>query len=213
MYVPASFVPPDQDTLLDFIKDNGFGTLMRGDTLQAVHLPFLVERTSPIRLMGHLARANPLWHGIDGENVLVVFQGPHTYVSPRWYGVSNAVPTWNYVAVHVSGSIRLMKEDTEVLEMLTRTVGQHEARAGTGWSLDEADAPYIDRMVGAIVGFVVEVRAIEGSWKLNQNHPVSRRTKVMKALREAGGDQQLQIADLMEAAILPAGGDTNTASD
>src|SRR4051812_5840105 len=107
MYVPAAFAEPDRGRLHEFIEAYSFGLLVsshRGPF--ATHLPFLLDRTAGPHgtLVGHMARANPQWHDLDGREVLAVFSGPHAYVSPSWYEADDVVPTWNYVAVHARGT-------------------------------------------------------------------------------------------------------------
>ncbi len=111
MYIPSSFAERNVSKLHDFVTANSFATLVsansprsnNGGEPQASHLPLLCDRTfGPLgQLVGHMATANPHWRQLDGEKVLAIFAGPHAYISPTWYETDNAVPTWNYVAVHV----------------------------------------------------------------------------------------------------------------
>src|SRR4051794_27392492 len=100
MYVPSAFAESDLNKLHDFIERNSFGllvSLVKGVPF-ATHLPFLLERNSGPdgSLVGHMARANPHWQELEAQTVLVVFSGPHAYISPTWYEAENVVPTWNY---------------------------------------------------------------------------------------------------------------------
>lgn len=109
MYVPTSFREDHPEKLHEFIKSYSFGTLF-SDTeggLQASHLPFLLDEKMGTQgvLAGHMAKANSHWQSLSGQEVLVVFQGPHVYISPAWYEEPETVPTWNYVAVHVYGNM------------------------------------------------------------------------------------------------------------
>src|SRR5262245_55708329 len=106
MYIPTAFAETDPGTLFGFIEAYSFGLLVsthQGGPF-ASHLPLLLEREAGPHgtLLGHMARANPQWHDLDGQEVLAVFSGPHAYVSPTWYESEQVVPTWNYVAVHAS---------------------------------------------------------------------------------------------------------------
>ena len=120
MYIPAAFQQTDKTKLHDFIEANSFGLLVstHGGEPFATHLPFLLERDAGPHgcLVGHVARANPQWHGLDGQTVLAVFSGPHAYVSPTWYEAENVVPTWNYVAVHAYGPCRLVEDPDRLTE-------------------------------------------------------------------------------------------------
>src|SRR5262249_7747423 len=150
------------------------------------HLPFLLERTTGPHgvLLGHVARANPHWQGLDGQPVLAVFSGPHAYVSPTWYEAENVVPTSNYVAVHAYGTCRLVDDPDGITPILTASVATFERPMPRPWSLDPS-SDFFRRMVRAVVGFRIEVNRLEGKWKLNQNHPRERREKVARVLEGA----------------------------
>ncbi|MCI0457772.1 MAG: FMN-binding negative transcriptional regulator [Gemmataceae bacterium] len=202
MYIPTAFNQPDRDTLHAFIEANSFALLCstgEGGLPFASHLPLLLERsTAPLGvLVGHMARANPQWQQADGRPVLAVFSGPHTYISPSWYEAEGVVPTWNYVAVHVTGVLRAVHDRDALLRIVLDTVATYEGRRPTPWGVD-GSAAYLDRLLKAIVGFRIEITGLEGKWKLSQNHPPERREKVIRALREQGGEDSEEIAGLME---------------
>jgi transcriptional regulator len=201
MYIPGSFLETDLSKLHAFIEQYSFGTLVttQDGTPFATHIPLLLDRSAgPCgRLIGHVARANPQWRTGDGQNALVIFQGPHSYISPAWYEAKNVVPTWNYVAVHAYGRLRVLDDPTRASEIVRRTVEQYESPRSAPWSLDSVDPTFLDGMVEAITAFEIDLERIEGKWKLSQNHPVERREKVIQALREAGRSDEQQVADLM----------------
>jgi transcriptional regulator len=197
MYVPTYYREADQEKLFDFIEAHSFGLIVStlNGELFATHLPFLVERKEG-RLLAHLARANPQWRELEGREVLVVFSGPHAYVSPTWYEDEDVVPTWNYVAVHAYGACRLVEEPDAVAEILSRTVATYERGMPRPWSVDPASDFFV-KMARMVVGFRVEITRLEGKWKLNQNHPAERREKVARALAESGDPDGQAIARLM----------------
>lgn len=201
MYVPTPFAETDQARLHEFIEEHGFATVVSQDGKGPVasHLPLLLDReVGPHgQLIGHMARANPQWKHADGQDMLVIFHGPHAYVSPTWYEAANVVPTWNYVAVHVYGTFWLDDSRSRQLEIVRRYVDFYEATMDRPWSLEHADEGFIGKLLDAIVGFRIDIERIEGQWKLSQNHDPARRTKVIRALREAGGEDRERIADLM----------------
>ena len=205
MYVPTPFIETDQHKLHEFIEQHSFATLVShdGSAPVASHLPLLLEREEGPhgQLICHMARANPQWKHSDGQEMLAVFHGPHAYVSPTWYEAENVVPTWNYVAVHVYGTFRLDDSRSRRLEIVRRFVDSYEATLAPAWSLENADDDFIDELLDAIVGFRIDIERIEGKWKLNQNHDAKRRAKVMRALKEAGGEDCERIADLMSETI------------
>jgi len=201
MYIPAAFAETDLTRLHDFIELNSFGLLVsQVDGLPfASHLPLLLERSAePFgTLIGHMARANPQWRDMEGQTALAIFSGPHAYISPTWYEAENAVPTWNYVAVHAYGRVQIIENGDALLEIVQRTVRVYERSMPQPWSFN-GYGTFVERLLAQIVGFRIEVEKIEGKWKLNQNHPAERRIKVVRVLREQGGDNAQAIADMMQ---------------
>ena len=201
MYNPSTFAETDQRKLHEFIELHGFATLLlqTSDELTASHIPLLLDRDSGPHgcLIGHMAKANSQWTQADGRKSLAIFHGPHAYISPTWYESVNVVPTWNYVAVHVSGTFRLDDTRSRRLEIVSQFVDYYESTMESPWSLHDQDVHYIDRLLDAIVGFRIDIEHLEGKWKLNQNHDSERRIKVAQALREAGGEDRLEIANMM----------------
>lgn len=199
MYVPFSFRMDDPAELRAFMRRHSFATLVTQGRVGMVasHLPLLLDPDAGPRgrLLGHMARANPQWRDVEGE-ALAVFSGPHAYISPTWYEAPGTVPTWNYVAVHAYGPLRLVEDRDALRDILRRTVATYERPMPAPWTYDEAD-PDIDWMLGAVVGFEVEIARIEGKAKLNQNHPEERRRKVIRALEARTDDDSRAIARLM----------------
>jgi transcriptional regulator len=208
MYIPPAFLESDRSTLHEFIEGHSFGLLVsQHDGVPfATHAPFLLDRSAGSlgALLGHVARANPQWEQCAGQQVLAVFSGPHAYVSPTWYGAEQVVPTWNYVAVHVYGVVRLVEDQPGLRAIVGRTVEVYERSMPRPWRLGES-GQFIERMLKQIVGLRIEIERIEGKWKLNQNHSVERREKVIRALAERGDENSSAIADLMRQR-LGAGG-------
>src|SRR5260221_5578774 len=131
MYIPAAFQIDDWQTLAAFMHENSFATVISyaDGAPFGSHLPILLEDAAgpPGRLLGHMARANPQWHHFaGGAEVLVIFHGPHGYVSPQWYKDQPAVPTWNYAAVHAYGFPHILDDEDAVTSILDRTVRKYE---------------------------------------------------------------------------------------
>jgi transcriptional regulator len=204
MYVPAHFAVTDAAALHDFIERHSFAQLVTHlDGAPFVsHLPFLLDRAAGPNgtLVGHMARANPQWRHGAGRPALVVFSGPHAYVSPTWYEAEHVVPTWNYTAVHATGVLHPVEDRDAVLGIVRRTVETYEAAMPRPWSPDWS-ATFIDRLLGQIVGFRIPIDRLEGKWKLNQNHPPERREKVIRALEGRGGEESLAVAALMREVL------------
>ena len=201
MYVPTAFRESDTARLHEFIDHHGFALVTTDGPqgLVASHLPVLLDpsRGSLGTLIGHFARANE--QAVDfGCEALVVFSGPHAYISPTWYETPNTVPTWNYVAVHAYGVLTPVEDRTVLAEILKATVHKYEGSRPTPWLFD-SETEFHRKLMHTIVGFTIQITRLEGKWKLNQNHPVERRERVIKALNTLGGEDSLEIARLMAA--------------
>ncbi len=203
MYIPPSFAVTDRSKLCDFVDRHGFAILFSQSDHEPVasHLPLLLDRDSGPqgRLFGHMARANTHWQTAANQRVLTVFHGPHAYVSPSWYAAQNVVPTWNYVAVHATGTLRLIEDRDRLYDILRQTVIKYESPRPQPWSMSSPDPEFLDKLLAAIVGFEIEVETWEGKWKLSQNHPPERQAKVIDGLRETGRSDELAIAEWMRS--------------
>jgi transcriptional regulator len=199
VYVPASFAETDKARLHEFMGRYSFAVLtsIGEHGLVASHLPLiLVAEGGPHgHLLGHMARANPQWRDVRGE-VMVVYSGPHAYVSPSWYEEGGTVPTWNYAAVHAYGIFHLVEDRPSLLEILRRSVATYEGSRPNPWPFDES-APHVDGMLKSIVGFRIEITRLEGKWKLSQNQSETRRERVIRALSEQPGQEARAVAALM----------------
>lgn len=198
MYVPKPFQVNDQEQLYDFMNQNRFAILFsqRNSTPLATHLPMMLEREKGC-LYGHMAKANPQWRELDGGEVLVVFSGPHTYISPSWYETNQAVPTWNYAAVHVTGTFQVLNDRDELLASLEQLADAYETDRKNPWKLEVLDAKLLDQLTNAIVGFKITITNIEGQWKLSQHHSDERRERVIAAIEHQDDDGARRIAAMM----------------
>lgn len=200
MYIPEAYQMNDREAALDFIEKNSFGILVsHSDKLEGTHLPFIIKRDGEgTYLYGHMARANPQWKGISGE-VLVVFSGPHVYVSPSWYETTNRrVPTWNYVTVHVYGQFELVTNLEEVVSILGETIDFFESAYEKPWGLGEADTDYLEQLYPHIVGFKIKITRIEAAHKLHQDHSIETQEGVIHNLEQGGNDHSRKIAEMMK---------------
>jgi transcriptional regulator len=201
MYNPPHFTTTDL-TWLDWLAEHhSFGTLVSqvDGAPFATHQPVLYRRTdNNVVLQGHWARPNAQWREIEGQRVMFIFEGPHAYVSPRWYTDSHKqVPTWNYVAAHVYGKIRTIQEGDE-LEPIVVSLAEHfESGATTPWRFADTDPSNRSRLKG-IVGFELHSDAIQVKLKLNQNHPAANVTGVITGLRNTGSEEAAAVAALMQ---------------
>jgi len=214
MYVPKEFNLDDPERIAAVIEQFNFGLLisalpggLSGGAPFATHLPFLYDaaRGPKGTLIAHMARANPHWKDFAalaeaGAEALIVFSGPHGYISPSSYGPGDAVPTWNYVAVHAYGTPKVM-EDAAVRPMLEELVAAHETGPAP-WTLAGNDEGFMARMQRGIVAFEIPVARIEAKAKLSQNKTPEVRARVVAAMRGQGGDGAV-LADWMEAVAQP----------
>jgi transcriptional regulator len=201
MYNPPHFTSTDP-TWLDWLAEHHpFGTLVSQveDAPFASHLPVLYKRTDgEVTLTGHWARPNPQWREIETQRALFLFQGPHAYISPRWYvDAPKQVPTWNYVAAHVYGTIRLIQEGPELEHIVVSLAEKFESGATTPWSLADSDPANRARLRG-IVGFELRSTSVQVKLKLNQNHPVANVAGVIAGLRDTGSEEAAAVAALMQ---------------
>src|SRR3981189_1385300 len=137
----------------------------------ATHLPFLLDagRGPYGTLMAHMARANLQWKTFNGEQeALVIFQGPHAYISPSWYEVELSVPTWNYAAVHAYGILEIIEDNAVLYDLLKALIQTHEARFERPWDFQLPD-DYLQKMMRGIVGFEIQITRLEGKFKMSQN--------------------------------------------
>jgi transcriptional regulator len=171
MYIPPHFAESDGDKMKALIEANPFGMLVSAGegAPVATHLPFLIEvRGGEVFLTAHMARANPHWKLFDGtREALAVFQGPHGYISPNWYASPGRVPTWNYVAVHVTGAPRIV-DGARAREMLARLAAAFES-GPDAWTMERVPENRIEQLLAAIVAFEMPMTRMEGKWKLSQN--------------------------------------------
>jgi transcriptional regulator len=205
MYIPKAFLEEDQPLLHELMRQYNFATLVtqHEGAPFATHLPFMLdaERGPHGTLLAHMARANPQWHMFaSGQPALVIFQGPHAYITPSWYEpIAPSVPTWNYAVVHAYGVPRVVEEREALRGMLERLVDTHEAGFEQPWRLN-APGDYMDRMMRAIVGFEIEITRLEGKLKLSQNRPAADQRRVAAELAQSEHALDVGVAELMQGA-------------
>ena len=207
MYVPELFVESDLEKLHSLINEYNFATLFcqppGGAPPEIVHMPFILDRTRGTNgsLLGHVARANPVWRLFDGATAaVIVFQGPHGYISPSSYTSRQQVPTWNYAVVHAHGKPQLLPE-SEVLDLLQRLVEKHEGTAEGAWYISELRSEFLKHMTNQIVVFSMAIDRIVGKFKLSQNRSVPDRRAAIEALRARGDLFDPALIELMEKAL------------
>ena len=208
MYVPASFRIDDLEAMHAFMERHDFALLVStvlwesGTTPFATHLPLTLDRTRGEygALLGHIARANPQWRQLEEHpSALVVFRGPHAYVTPTWYEEPLNVPTWNYVAVHARVVARVTHDAARLREILTRLVDAQEASFPDPWSIDRLPEEYVAQSSRGIVGFELEITHLDGKAKLSQNRSPRDRANVADHLARSADPTSRATGELMRA--------------
>jgi transcriptional regulator len=199
MYVPRYFQVDDPREVEAFLQDHPFAILVsnQGQTPIATHLPLEAEkREGRLVLSGHLAYANPQWRTFEQDQpVLAIFQGAHAYVSSSWYGHLN-VPTWNYMAVHVYGTARIVGEE-RLKEMLAAMLAKYETGRENAVLWERLPAEFRESQLKAIVGIEIEAERIEAKYKLSQNRNEQDYQAIIDKLEAAGDADANQVAAAM----------------
>jgi transcriptional regulator len=198
MYIPRHFKIDDDDVIYDFIEKYGFATLFsqhKGEPY-ATHLPLMLNK-SENTLYGHFAIMNEQWKDAANQQVLAVFQGPHCYISPSWYETTKAVPTWNYLSIHVYGNLEIIEDRKVIVDSLNDLVNKYESPDSV-YNLNDVEASFIEGMSKGIVAFRIKITKIEAKAKLSQNHSIERQKLIIKNLENTSQQENKQVASLMK---------------
>lgn len=200
MYIPKYYKVTNVDDIWDFVQNNSFGTIVttaQGKPI-ATHLPLqLIKEGDTYYITGHIAYGNPQWRTFEAcEDVLVMFQGPHAYISSSWYEKEN-VPTWNYQAVHVYGTASILNEE-ELKHDLTMLLQTYEKHRKNPVLWDKLSPQLLESQLKGIVGFKMKVGEIQASYKLSQNRNEKDYMNIIDQLRNEGDSNSKQMAELME---------------
>lgn len=198
MYIPKHFKIEDEVKIYEFIEKYSFATLYSTHLgeLYATHLPLILKKEENA-LYGHFARPNGQWKDTENQSVLVVFQGPHCYISPSWYEIKDAVPTWNYVSIHIYGNVEIIEDEKVIFDCLDEMVNKYE-KPDSPYNLKNVDSRYIEGMSKGIVAFKINISKIEAKAKLSQNHPAERQELIIENLKRSSDHNDLEVASLMK---------------
>jgi len=204
MYSPGYNQVEDRAELLEFMRANSFAVVVSGTggTLHASHLPVMIhEHGKDLVIDSHMAKNNPQWREFFDDEVMLVFSGPHAYVSPRWYEERERVPTWNYAAVHAYGMPKLVSDPKLKHESQRRLVAALDPR----WlpQFDALPQEYVDRMLDGIVNFQVAVTRLETRWKLSQNRSRREQELIAAELEKSGDSVERALAALTRKHLTP----------
>lgn len=205
MHIPSKFKQTEENQLKAVIEQYPFATLVvhSSSGVEATHFPvILADKNGEEVIQAHIAKANKIWQSVaNGTEVLLIFNGPNCYISPNYYptkkATGKAVPTWNYVAVHVKGKISFIHDNKWIYTMINSLTTKHESDQPIPWSMSDAPESYINKMLPAIVGIEISIDAIEGQFKLSQNQPEVNKNGVVNGLAATGDANASSVAMLV----------------
>lgn len=206
MYNPSHFAESRPQVLQALIRSHPLATLVTfsDEGLTANHIPFLLRHDGSEfgSLVGHVARANPVWRATKLEvPVLVIFQGPQAYISPNWYPTKaehgKVVPTWNYCVVQARGALQIHDDPQWIRQQVTELTQQQEAAQPAPWAVDDAPRDYTDTLLRALVGIEIPLTQWTGKWKVSQNQPAVNQAGVVESLEQQGTTASAAMAALV----------------
>lgn len=202
MYIPNQFKQSNLEEVKLFLEQNSFGILISQveNRPWATHIPFelTTDSVGQTVLMGHLARGNKQWKNFkENEEVLVVFNGPHAYISSSWYDHEN-VPTWNYIAVHVYGKVKVVEGDA-LLSSLKKLVNKYEGKSKHPITVEGMSKKFLESELRGIVGFEILVTDIQAAYKLSQNRDSKNKNNIIAELENQGDAESIKLAEHMKS--------------
>ena len=199
MHIPKLYREEDRNEIVEFLKQNEFATLVTCDGSKPIasHLLMeVIEDDGSLLINGHMSKANPQWKTFaQNPEVLVIFQGPHAYISPTWYNHVN-VPTWNYQSVHVYGGPRIVTGQDEMRGMLSRLIARNEG--DPSYRMETLPADFVLKEMAGVVAFQVEATRIEANYKLSQNRDDESYWSVVSHLEEREDAMSHEVAHAMK---------------
>ncbi|TQR21742.1 FMN-binding negative transcriptional regulator [Psychrobacillus vulpis] len=200
MYIPKYYKVTDFDEIREFVQKNSFGTIVttkQGKPI-ATHLPLGLNKINDdYYITGHMAYGNPQWRTFEtSEDILVMFQGPHAYISSSWYENEN-VPTWNYQAVHIYGTASILNEE-ELQQELTMMLQKYEKHRENPVLWDTLSPQVLEKELKGIIGFKIKVKEIQAAYKLSQNRNAKDYLNIVNKLHEEEDPNSQQMAEVMK---------------
>lgn len=203
MYIPNHFKNENLEEVKGFLIKNSFGILINQTKgkLTGTHIPMELDKDKQGNdvLVGHISKANPQWEGFNNnEEILAIFNGPHSYISSSWYETEE-VPTWNYIAVHIYGKIKII-EGEELLDSLKKLIDKYEVNSEHPVSMETMSSKVL-KQVNGIVGFSIKINEIQAAYKLSQNRSESDYHNIVDKLEKTGASNPKEVAKEMKKRI------------
>ena len=189
LYIPKAQLVEDRKLLHDFMDEYSFVDLITSSpTLRITHIPVILDRTAGAygKISGHVSRQNPQNETFDGHHTgVIVFRGPHGYISPTWYAKTDVVPTWNFAVVHATGRPSAITEKATLHDLLARFIDKFETYQGSSYDFSKLPDSFVSSLMGGIVGFEMQIESLEGKFKLGQERSDADKQGVLEHLRQA----------------------------
>lgn len=200
MYIPALYKNENEEEITAFLRQNSFGILVNllDGHLWATHIPLELEQNESGKklLCGHISKDNPQWKGFQSNaNILAIFSGSHSYISSSWYEKEN-VPTWNYIAVHIYGKIKIIEGD-DVIASLKKLTDKYEQNSKNPVRLEDLSKKTM-RQVAGIVAFEIEIDRIEAVKKMSQNRNDRDYSNIISELEKTDNGASKEVAAIMK---------------
>ena len=204
MYKLPYFTEKNPEKVFEFMKKNSFAIItgVYSGFPVATHVPLEIKKIDEkIILTGHIMKATDHYKAfLENQNVLVIFSGPHCYVSASWYVKKNVASTWNYMDIHVK--VKIQFTDGEGTKKIIENITDQYEKSDSAAAFNKLPKDYVERLSTAIAGFNIEVESVDNTFKLSQNHDPETRRQIIENLRKTGNDNSLQIANEMEKLLL-----------
>jgi transcriptional regulator len=196
LYIPKAHLVEDRTLLHDFMENYAFVDLVTATpSLRITHIPTLLDRNAGSfgTIYGHISRSNPQSETFDGRHpAVVVFHGPHSYISPTWYTKTEAVPTWNFAVVHASGKLKPITDKKALHDLLAKLIRKFEGRyPESTYDFGKLPDSYTYGMIGGIIGFEMQIESLEGKFKLGQERSEEDKQGIVKNLQTAWRDPSI----------------------
>ena len=195
LYIPKPHLVEDRKLLHDFMDEFAFADLVTASPdIRITHIPTLLNRGTGAfgTLEGHVSRQNPQAQAIEsGKSCVVVFHGPHAYISPTWYAKMGTVPTWNFATVHASGKLRPVTDKKAFHELLAQLIRKFEDYRNSPYDFAKVPASHVDSLMEGIIGFELEIDRLEGKFKLGQERSAADRASILRHLETAKPEQSI----------------------